>query len=145
MFSFIKKLFGKKETVTFSTTLEPASEGVSTEEDLHPEISELFTKLTSGKPLATSEIGKLTDFYLGVKLPSNGLFIINKGLGNGLCFSPTRITSIGIQDNKVADVVIELSDLTLNSSITVNMSVKDFYDVFEPLDTTSIQELVPKE
>lgn len=145
MFSFFKNLFCKKETVSYSTTMETGSEGVSAEDALHPDISLLYSKLTKDIALTPEEVNKLSEFYLGVKIPLNGLFIINKGLSSGLCFSPCRIANVKTDGKKVTDIVISLSDLTLNSSLVINMSMKDFYEVFEPLNIARIEALVPKE
>lgn len=135
MFGFLKKLFSseEKEIKHYSTTLTSATEGENTQDKLIPKLNNLIDDIRKGRidKLSLEEVN-LIQSYLFNKEPINpGFYKFNKVIDDSVVFEIVNLGIIFDEKNDVKDFVIVLKDLTHNFNMTINISSKEFYEVFE--------------
>jgi len=140
MFGFLKKLFRSKEkekTIKhYSTTLTSATEGENTQDKLIPKLNKLIDDIRNSRigKLSLEEVN-LIQSYLFNKEPINpGFYKFNKVIDDSVVFEIVNLGIIFDENNDVKDFVIVLKDLTHNFNMTVNISSKEFYEVFEDVE-----------
>lgn len=140
MFGFLKKLFSSKEkekTIKhYSTTLTSATEGEHTQDKLIPKLNKLIDDIRNSRigKLSLEEVN-LIQSYLFNKEPINpGFYKFNKVIDDSVVFEIVNLGIIFDENNDVKDFVIVLKDLTHNFNMTVNISSKEFYEVFEDVE-----------
>lgn len=133
MLNGIKEFFKKRRIKKYSTTLTSSEEGSKSLRELNPEIDSLVRKLKFNEKINNEELNKIIQYYFNTPKIEHGVYTFNKSFTDGMCFCITSINTIYGKNNDIEDIILTMSDIVYNSSITINISVKNFQEIFNLL------------
>lgn len=139
MFSLLRNLFKKKQTKVhnYSTTLTTTYEGVKSKKELSPEILQITQDVEKDNAIRADDLNKLIAFYFNIKPITPGIYNLNKELADRMCFAIAKVRAVYDENDDIEDVDIDLVETTFNLNFHINISVKDFHEVFKNLTFSS--------
>jgi len=115
-----------------SLTIEDATKGENKIEDILLSLKPILNKLKNSKELSIQEIETISKEMFNTEFVGNNLYKFNINMINGMVLDLTAVKGVYI-DNELKDIKILLTDITYGIPFTVEVSVKDFHELFKVL------------
>lgn len=114
----------KAEIKKVGVTCESASIGVDKQTDL-------FRSLDKSKNITHGVLVDLSKIFFNVDITGN-MFCFRSGGPYGLVLIISSVSMISDTQDNLDDILLELSDYSLNTSMKIKISVKDLEEMFKP-------------
>lgn len=134
MLAFIRKWCQRKPPVkNFSTTMTTADQGTDSQKELSPDIASLLKSIKKKENITNEDLNKLSGYFFNQPTIKPGVYNLHKAVIDSMCFEISAVNPVYDTKGDVANIYLELREMTYNNEFAITVSVKDFHEVFNHL------------